>query len=181
MLHSLPLEILDYIGGHLFDNPTALKACCLVSKSWVPQTRKHLFFRVEFYAPASHFEMWKKTFLNPSDSPAHYYARSLSVQRFPVVTTADADMGGWICAPHNLVHLELECFSREDRLVSLVPFHGLSPTLRSLSLTCTHPGFVDLTCPFPPPEDLVLVALSDRTDAGGWDPPSTSPELTGSL
>jgi len=48
MSRSLPPEILDLIVDHLHDEPTALKACCLVSKSWVPRTWNHLFALVEF-------------------------------------------------------------------------------------------------------------------------------------
>ena len=39
---SLPPEILDLIVGHLCDK-TALKTCCIVSKSWVPRNRAYLF------------------------------------------------------------------------------------------------------------------------------------------
>ncbi|KAF9645264.1 hypothetical protein BDM02DRAFT_3073690, partial [Thelephora ganbajun] len=44
----LPPEILDYIVDLLHDEPETLKQCCLVSKSWVSRTRKHLFANVEF-------------------------------------------------------------------------------------------------------------------------------------
>ena len=45
---TLPPEILDLIIDHLHDEPATLKTCCVVSKSWVPRTRKHLFALVEF-------------------------------------------------------------------------------------------------------------------------------------
>ncbi|KAF9643160.1 hypothetical protein BDM02DRAFT_3081141, partial [Thelephora ganbajun] len=44
----LPPEILDYIIDLLHDKPETLKQCCLVSKSWVSRTRKHLFADIEF-------------------------------------------------------------------------------------------------------------------------------------
>jgi hypothetical protein len=45
---DLPPEILDYIIDLLHDEPETLKRCCLVSKSWVPRTRKHLFADIGF-------------------------------------------------------------------------------------------------------------------------------------
>ena len=53
---------------HLHGQPTALKACCVVSKSWVPRTRKHLFARIEFHAPTSPIEQWKNAFPDPPSS-----------------------------------------------------------------------------------------------------------------
>ena len=57
----LPPEILDYIIDLLYDEVETLGECCLVSKSWVPRTRKHLFAEVAFQA-AAELELWKKTF-----------------------------------------------------------------------------------------------------------------------
>ena len=39
---DLPGELLDHTVDHLYDARVTLKSCCLVSKSWVPRTRKHL-------------------------------------------------------------------------------------------------------------------------------------------
>jgi len=72
MLRSLPPEILDLTVDHLHDEPIALKACCLVSKSWVPRTREHLFARVEFRGTELPVERWKKNFPDPSNSPVHH-------------------------------------------------------------------------------------------------------------
>jgi hypothetical protein len=89
-------------------------------------------------------------------------------------------VGGWIRTFHNVVHLRLDRHSG-DRLASLVPFYGLSPTVRSLCLTSTSNDVFDLVCSFPLLKDLSLVALSPGSDADGWTTPSTSPKLTGSL
>jgi hypothetical protein len=178
MSSSLPPEILDDTLDHLYDEPATLKACCVVSKSWIPRTRKHLFASVEFYGPDSHIELWKKAFPDPSNSPAHY-TRSLSVRGIPAITAADADEGGWIRTFHNLVHLHLEVLGVEDELESLVPFHGLSPTLRSLRLVSTSPEVLDLICSFPLLEDLTFRPIGYETDT--WNTPSTSPKLTGTL
>jgi len=171
---SLPPEILDLIVDHLHDDRITLKACCLVSGLWVPRTRKHLFAHIEFHTSKSHIELWKKTFPDPQDSPA-YHTRSLAICGTPVVTAADEGVGGWIRTFHNVVHLQL---SRLDR-ASLVPFHGLSPTVRSLRLSQTTPDVFGLICSFPLLENLALNALEG--DADGWNTPSTPPKLTGSL
>jgi uncharacterized protein (DUF2384 family) len=44
----LPAETLDHIVDHLHDTEDALRNSCLVSKSWIPRTRKHLFADTEF-------------------------------------------------------------------------------------------------------------------------------------
>ena len=44
----LPAEMLDHVVDHLHDARDALRNCCLVSKSWVPRARKHLFADIWF-------------------------------------------------------------------------------------------------------------------------------------
>ena len=88
MLCSFPSELLNHLR-----EPTMLKTCCVVSKSWIHRTRKHLLARVEFHAPESHIELWKKTFLDPSNSPAHH-THTLPIRGLPFVTAAGADAGG---------------------------------------------------------------------------------------
>ena len=39
----LPQETLDYIVDLLHDEPETLRERCLLSKPWIPRTRKHLF------------------------------------------------------------------------------------------------------------------------------------------
>ena len=174
----LPPEIFDSIIDHLRDEPTTLKACCVVSKSWIHRTRTHLFARVEFYDLKSHVELWKKTFPDPPNSPAHH-TRHLLIRG--ILAATGEDTRGWIRAFHNLVHLQLEGtgWTYGAYPVTLVPFHGLSPTLRSLRPTCTSPGVLDPICSFPLLEDLALISSSHRSDA--WNIPPTSPKLTGSL
>jgi hypothetical protein len=178
MSFALPPEILDLILDHVRYERTTLKACCVVSKPWIQRTRRYLFARVEFHAPRSHIKLWKKTFPDPSNSPAHH-TRHLSIYGLSVVTAADADMGGWIRAFHNVVHLYLQPFGSEGHQVSLVPFHGFSPNLRSLRLTFTSSEVLDLICSFPLLEDLALAPFGSGSDV--WNTPSTSPKLTGSL
>ena len=176
MSFSLPPEILDLIVDHLSNDPTTLKTCCVVSKSWVPRTRKHLFAHVEFHASKFHMEFWKSAFPVPSNSPARH-ARSLSISGIPFATPAYVGVNDWIRSFRNVVHLSLE---RQDQ-ASLVPFYGLSPTVRSLRLTYTTPEIFDFVCSFPLLEDLSLAGLHPDSYAGGWSIPPTSPKLTGSL
>jgi len=176
MTSSLPPEILDHVIDHLYDEPATLKACCVVSKSWVPRARKHLFAHVGFDAWESHLETWKKTFPDPSTSPAHH-TRTLFFHAPPVIITADTGAGGWVRTFHNVTHLRL---MRLDR-ASLVPLHGLSPAVRSLNLTIVPFAVFDLICSFPLLEDLALISLYPKNEAEVWNPPSTSPTLTGHL
>ena len=44
----LPRETLDYIIDFLHIKPETLRECCLVSKSWILYTRKHLFAHIKF-------------------------------------------------------------------------------------------------------------------------------------
>ena len=172
----LPPEILDLIVDHLHDEQAALKACCIVSKSWILRARKQLFARVEFRTSGSHMEHWKKAFPDPSNSPAHH-TRSLSVYGNPVLTTTEAGADNWIRAFRNVVHLRLENLDP----ASLVPFHGLSPAVRGLRLSYTTPDVFGLVCSFPFLKHLALVALHPESDADRYNTPSTSPKLTGSL
>jgi hypothetical protein len=177
---SLPPEILDLIIDLLRDEPAALKACCVVSKSWVPQTRKHLFAHVRFSAAGSHVELWKGTFPDPSNSPAHH-TRSLSIYDLPSLTAAGGDVvSGLIRTFGNVADLHL--FGRGHSQFSLAPLsHGSLPAVRSLCLAHTSLEVLDIICAFPLLEDLVLDSLSCWPDADVWNPSSTSPKLTGTL
>ena len=176
----LPPEILDLIVDHLHNERAALKTCCLVSKSWVPRTRKHLFAHLIFGDGLdghlkSDIELWKEAFPDPSNSPARH-THTLSVYSTSVVTAANA-VDGWFHAFCNVVCLWLLCLDR----ASLIPFHGLSPSIKSLHLTSTTTNIFDLVCSFPLLEDLALVNLHSHGETEGWNNPSTSPKLTGSL
>ena len=180
MPRPLPPEILDHIVDQLHNEPATLKTCCVVSKSWVPRARKHLFAHVEFHAQKSHTKLWKKTFPDPRNSLARH-TRSLFICGIPVVTAADEGMGDWIHTFHNVVRLRLEHIGEGDHRTSLAPFYGLSPTVRSLTLTSTSLDIFDLICSFPLLEDLALMGLSPDIEADAWNTPSTSPKLTGVL
>ena len=171
---TLPPEILDLIIDHLHDEPATLKTCCVVSKSWVPRTRKHLFAHVEFHYSKSPFELWKKAFPDPSNSPAHH-TYSLLVDERPIAFSVDAGAVDWIRTFRNVEYLRFSFASR----ATLVPFYGMLPVVRSLHMRHSTVDVFDLICSFPLLENLWLDVLYPEVD--GWNTPSTSPKLTGSL
>ena len=176
MSPSLPQELLDLVIDHLHDDPAALKTCCIVSRSCVTPARKHLFAHVELCTSHSHPEVWKKTFPDPSNSPARY-TRSLFIHGAHGNPTVDTGVDGWVRTFHNVTHLKLMLLGR----ASLILFHGLSRALRSLSLIFLPTEVFDLVCSFPLLEDLLLCILHPENDTYIRNPPPTSPKLTGSL
>ena len=177
MSYPFPPEIHDLIVDFLHDERTALNACCLVSKSWIPRARCHLFAHIELGAQPR-IRQWITTFPDPSNSPAHY-TRSLTIHGS---LTAFRLFVSWIQAFSSIVQLHLDMDSEP---YFLVPFYGLSHALKSLRLDYRTPlppseifGFV---CSFPLLEDLSLAPLCDTTTAYEWSVPSTSPKFTGTL
>ena len=186
----LPPEILDCIVDTLRDRPKTLRNCCLVTKSWIPRARKHLFAEIEFFS-VEHLESWKKTFPDPFNSPA-YHTHTLLVYCPHAVTATDAEDGGWIQAFSRLVHLKVGDSIRRPncREVSLAPLHRFSPVLKSLrvsSLRLSDSQILDLVYHLPLLEDLSLTILGAQTsdpNVGGSPnatQPSTSPPFTGTL
>ena len=68
----IPQEIIDEILDYLAADPDlrSLRSCALVSKSWVPSSRRHLFHTILF--TMRDMDKWLKTFPVPEQSPAHY-------------------------------------------------------------------------------------------------------------
>ena len=187
----LPPEILDHIVDLLRGDPEALKRCCLVSKSWIPRTRKFLFAEVKFRNRES-MRSWMETFPDPFNSPA-YHTHSLGYSL--AVTATEPGAGNWIRA-----------FSRVERLGvvgqgssgvakstdSFVPLHGFSPAVKSL-----HAAFAivpssrlfNLILSFPLLEDLTVAGsvgapIDNSDDPDGLstaDHPTNLPVFTGSL
>ena len=180
----LPPEILDLIVDHLCDERTTLKACCLVSKSWIPRTRKHLFAYIRIDPTyRRRIQSWKQTFPDPSNSPAHHVS-SLNFQSIHVDTLTDPDLGPWIRSFNHVETLRTRLEPSALDQVSLVQLHGFSPILKSLYLGQTSISLSEvfnLVCSFPLLEDLSLYTYGPTSDISDWDPPSTSPKLTGSL
>ena len=182
---SLAPEILDLIVDHLHDEPTALQACCLASKSWIPRTRIHLFDRVELYRTGSSLESWAETFPDPSGSPAHY-TRSLRLSNLEVTTVGISNTLPWIHSFNNVVELEVVGVGVKYHNITFTQLRGLSPTLKYLhifhSLT-PLPEVVDFIYSFPLLEDLSMsyIQCHDWENIDSWDPPPISPKFNGSL
>ena len=179
----LPPEILDLVADHLHDEPTTLKACCVLSKAWVSRTRKHLFACVELDAGVSTLKSWMKAFPDPSNSPARY-VRDLSIgaHQFPPALSMDFHAG--IRSFRHVTTLKLYTIWCDDSRISLAQLHGFSPVLKSLLLLyeSAPPSEVfNLVCSFPSLEDLSLFSTADDEPDGEWTIPSTSPKLTGTL
>ena len=174
----LPPEIFDLITEYLCNCPTALKACCLVSKSWVPRTKKHLFARIHFGEGGSTIQSWVKAFPDPSNSPGHH-TRDLGIYGPPPGEST------WIRSFHRIEKLSVFAFDSRTSETSLVQLHGLSPTLKSLYLihfSIPTSEIFGLLCSFPL---LVNFGLYHRgfesDDSDLWVAPSTSPKFTGAL
>ena len=190
----LPRETLDYIIDFLHDEPETLRGCCLISKSWVPRTRKHLFTDIKFRSVVD-LESWKKTFPDPSNSPA-YHTRTLSVRCPEEIAYTDGEEDGWIRAfsrveRFNLVVSGNPLANISDLEVTLTPFHGFSPALKSLHVsysTLQTSQIFDLISSLPVLNDLTLVTDGPEIGDGlGFNaPPSvtrspTSLAFTGTL
>ena len=177
----LPAELLDYIVDHLHDTRYALESCCLVSRSWVPRTRKHLFADVLF-RDEEELQSWKNKFPDPSTSPA-CYTKNLEVWCPEEVTAADAEERGWIAAFSRVVYLDLEIPDRSEAL--LTPFHGFSPALKSLRVAyAIFPSsrILDLLHSFSLVENFTAISwgLPSIENADG-QPTIVQPPLNGAL
>jgi len=183
----LPPEILDYIVDHLYDERETLKQCCLVSKSWIPRTRKHLFADIKFSTDRD-LEAWQKAFPDPSRSPAHY-THALTIDTLRAITAADAEEGNWIRILSRAVQLGL--YGSHNKLdTSLAPFHRFSSSLKSLrvvTFTIPQSHVFNLIRSLPLLENLTLIDHNpsiigdDESDELPNIIPPTSPPLTGTL
>ena len=186
----LPPEILDHIVDDLRSTKAALRNCCLVSKSWVPRTRKHLFASVKFLSVRG-LKSWKEKFPDPSSSPTRY-TKALHIGS-SVIMAGGAEVGDWIRGFPHVGHLAM---GSRDLLIeephAFVPFHGLSPAIKSLRVAFAaipFPQFFNLILSFPLLEDLVVTAScrGSADSAYGFDEPtataqpSSPPTFTGSL
>ena len=183
MLSPLPPELLDLIVDHLRDEPIALKACCLISKSWVHRTRRHIFADIKFDGFSTFIQSWMRAFPDPSNTPAHY-ARSLWICDFKLVTAAVTDARSWVQSFRHLAHLGLSSHAELNHSQDpLVPLQRLSPTLKSLYLQLygtPPPEVFNLICSFPLLKDLRLAYFGGYDGINVWNTP-TSPKFTGCL
>ena len=187
----LPAELLDQIVDLLYDSRDALKSCSLVSKSWIPRARKHIFADIKF-STAEDLQSWRTTFPDPSTSPA-CYTRILAIECLQAIVAADAEEGGWITTFTHVVDFTVnaESMSTDRFPISLLLFYGFSPGLKSLDLTLfavPFSQFFGLVCSFPLLEDLSVTnydgwieSNNDSDDQGIAVQPSVSPVFTGRL
>jgi len=175
--------MLDLIVDFLHDEPGALKACCLSSKSWIHRTRQHLFARVEF-SLESHVKLWEETFPDPFNTPARY-TRNLSIRRSRVVTSLGRGVGGCIRTFSGIVRLDVDIRGNGGEEDPFITLRGLSPTLKSLRLaygsSVSSSKIFGLVCSFPLLKDLALLSPGNNSEVDGWNIPPTSPVLTGHL
>ena len=177
---SLPEELLDYIVDFLNGDRVTLKCCSLACKSWVPRARRHLYDFVLFHAPRK-LQAWKTAFPDPSRSPA-FYTRYLYVDCFQDVTAADGEEGGWIPTFSRVAYFWVEARENSGSLISFTPFHGFSPALETLHITCTtipSSSIFDLILSFPLLKNVAVLTYEGLTDAAGIfnDRPPTPPQL----
>ena len=173
----LPPELLDHIFGFLYYYRPMLGLCCIISKSWIPHVRKHLFSFVSLNTPA-HLERWKQSFPDNSCTPAHY-TRTLVIGCLEAATDADVGEGGWIrmfsCVTRLVLNNISACFNYPT--VSLTPFHGFSPVLKSLRVFSAgflkNSQILDLVSTLPQLEDLSVTSTE-----GDVDPPDPDMLLT---
>ena len=181
----LPPELLDHVVDFLHDSSDALQSCCLVSKSWIPRTRKHIFANINFQS-VEDLQSWKTVFPDPSTSPARY-ARIMCTGCPRVLTALAAKEGCWVSAFSRIVDLNMNIVRRigENKVISLVPFHGFSPVLKSLDILYSDipPSKIfKFICSFPLLEDVSLHTMDHSlTERPIVVQPSSSPVFTGSL
>ena len=181
----LPPETLDYIVDLLHDDPDALKACCLVSKSCVPRTRKHLFAEVGLLTEG-HLKSWKKLFSDPSTSPAHF-ATTLHVGCAYAFTTADVEVGGWLTGFAHIVHFGVETLREphyEESAISLALFRGFSrivKSLRVIAVDLMNSLIFHFVLSSPLLRDLTVAGHSTLIDDADLRPVLNPPLFTGSL
>ena len=181
-LPRLPPEMVDYIIDFLHDDRKTLKKCCLLSRSWVPRTRGHLFNEVKLDKPSS-LKAWVKSFPNPANSPAHH-ARSLVLTGY-CVQIEGTEKSDWIQSFTKVTQFRVYGMKN----AKLDGFHNFSPTVKSLHVTSfdsapLSSNILALVCSFPLLEDLTVsnVGTINGIDQNGAAfRPLTLPKFTGTL
>lgn len=173
---QVPNETADLIIDLLHDDRKALRKCCLISESWIPRARKHLFNKVKL-VPSTRFKDWKNAFPDPQKSPAHHTSSLF------IPCTRDAEDDAWIKSFTAVTRLEvLSCNHLEEP--QLEALHELLPAVKSLRLalnTAPLSKVFNLICSFPFLEDLDIVVgrfIDDMNKDGGIPQPPTPPLCT---
>ena len=182
---NCPQEILDSIvdfSATHCDWKRELQQCCLVSRSWVAPTQKHLFAHIEILKERDH-RSWTNTFPGPNN-PLAYYTRTLEVE-----AAFGAGETSWINAFSRVECLVLHFGGHSNRGPGdcATSFRILAPSLKALHvrpwIKIPPSRVFGLIRSLPLLEDL---SVSDR-DLVDEDGPPTGPDpfpppaLTGSL
>ena len=102
-----PPELFDYLTDLLHDQPNTLKQCSLVSKSWVPRTRKHLFSGIAFQS-RNDLDVCKELFPADPNALSVCYTHSLSLRSMDTINALIREEEGyWLIAFSNFVRLTL--------------------------------------------------------------------------
>lgn len=130
----LPQEITDYVVDLLHDELEALRQCCLVSRSWVPRTRKHLFGTIRFRT-TDNLQAWKEAFPNPLDSPG-YHTHHLGIHCTKIIAAVPEECSR-IQSFSNVVRLEV--WTRTRTFIFTSPYDSQIALHRfSSSVTLTN-------------------------------------------
>ena len=179
-LPRLPSEIVDYIIDFLHDDRNALKRCCLVSESWIPRARRHLFNEIELDEFSS-LKAWGKLFPDPAKSPA-YHVRSLVIFGLNVQVEGAEESG---CIQSLINVTQSAVYGIENAKLKF--FHNFSPVVKSLRVIAISgplSNILALVCSFPLLEDLKyqnFEIINSIDQDGAAFRPSSSPLITGNL
>ena len=131
----LPGELLDHIADNHLQGLEVFRNCCLVSKSWVPRTRRKLFEKVVFDS-VEKIRSWKETFPDSSTSPARY----ADAVFFKCLQTAGANVeaGDWITDFSRVVHLGVTAFESCTTVNLPCSIHLILTTIEPLRMNRSH-------------------------------------------
>lgn len=105
---QFPQEIIDLIIDLLQDQPETLKQCCLISRSWVLRSQKHLYTNIKIIREED-LSNWEYFFPDPTKSPA-VHTRTLVVHGALV----EAGEKSWIRAFSGVERLTVKCYCSLD-------------------------------------------------------------------
>ena len=154
MTARFPPEIFDLVIDHLHGDRNTLKKCSLVSKSWIPRTRKYLLSEVTFKSNRQ-LQNLKDAFPYPGGwSPTHH-TEFLDVGHLGMLTPAYTE---WLRSSFtNVTRFRVNTTHAGHTPLSDVHWHNLAAIIRA----------------FP--------ALEDLTMDEGINPPLILPRCTGTL
>ena len=179
---QIPTEIVYEILDDLHSDKFCLRSCALVSKSWTPYCRKHIFSRVTLDGPSG-FKKWSNR-VPPTPNGPHQHTRELIINNRDLEKEDNQSLE---ILPLFLQHFSLftnvrdlviECTANQQTIdnISLHRVFGhLFGTLRSLSIRgafCSPQALISLVASFEHLERLDLEGIWFETS----DIPRSLPE-----